>query len=359
MSRPSWQHASHILCVRLDTVGDVLMCTPAMRAIKQSRPGRQVSLLTSRGGAAAAPYLPEVDAVLQYCAPWVGSSAAHAPFIDAAMVQSLTAAQFDAAVIFSARHQSALPAAMLCYLAGIPLRLAHCRENPHHLLTHWVEDHEPGKLMRHDVQRQLDLVGSVGFEAESASLSFAVPEEDLSRVERHLASLGIGQHQRLVIMHPGANTRAPCFPAALWADVICGLWQRGGYAIVLAGEVQERPLIDEIRTLCRAPFHSLAGLLHPGQLGAAMRLASVVVCANASAAHMAMAVGTPQVNLHALAHPQRPLSPLAIRLQLPEARCNNCCQSTCAPGQCACTGALSPNQVIDAICSFAERKISA
>ncbi|UUZ53323.1 hypothetical protein LP419_31270 [Massilia sp. H-1] len=109
MNHPGWQQAANVLCVRLDSLGDVLMCTPAMRAIKQSCPGRTLSLLTSTGGAAAAPYIPELDAVLRYPAPWIKSSAPHTPLVDAAMVQSLTALQFDAAVIFTSYCQSALP----------------------------------------------------------------------------------------------------------------------------------------------------------------------------------------------------------------------------------------------------------
>ena len=66
-SMPSrWNDAAHLLCVRLDSLGDVLMCTPAMRALRAQCPQRRLTLLTSPGGAALAPYLPEVDVVLAY-----------------------------------------------------------------------------------------------------------------------------------------------------------------------------------------------------------------------------------------------------------------------------------------------------
>ncbi len=59
---------------------------------------------------------------------------------------------FDAAVIFTVYSQNPLPAAFLCYLAGIPLRLAHCRENPYQFLTDWVKDTEPEQNVRHEVR---------------------------------------------------------------------------------------------------------------------------------------------------------------------------------------------------------------
>ena len=64
-------------------------------------------------------------------------------------VATLREKAFDAAVIFTVYSQSPLPAAMLCWLAGIPLRLAHCRENLYHLLSDWIADPEPHELLRH------------------------------------------------------------------------------------------------------------------------------------------------------------------------------------------------------------------
>ena len=52
--RDVWSQARNILCVRLDALGDVLMTTPALRALKTSHPGRRITLLTSPAGAEAA-----------------------------------------------------------------------------------------------------------------------------------------------------------------------------------------------------------------------------------------------------------------------------------------------------------------
>lgn len=167
----AWRHARRILCVRLDSLGDVLMCTPAFRALRDSLPGCRLTLLTSPSGAAAAKHVPELDDVVTLKAPWMK----HEEFLHESVVQAciadLTARRFDAAVIFTSWSQSPLPAAMLCHLAGIPLRLASCRENPYQLLSHWVPEPEREGATRHEVQRQLDLVAQIGCRTADTALS--------------------------------------------------------------------------------------------------------------------------------------------------------------------------------------------
>src|SRR4030081_1665232 len=74
MTQTAWRHARNMLCIRLDYLGDVLMCTPAMRALKDSIPQCRLTLLTSSGSAAAARMIAEIDAVIEYAAPWMKSS---------------------------------------------------------------------------------------------------------------------------------------------------------------------------------------------------------------------------------------------------------------------------------------------
>jgi ADP-heptose:LPS heptosyltransferase len=143
---PVWNDVRNVLCVRLDTLGDVLMTTPALRAIKRAPQRPKITLLTSGAGAAIARHVPEIDEVLVYAAPWMKATQSREdPAPDFAMIERLRGLDFDAAAIFTVFSQNPLASAMMCYLAGIPRRLAHCRENPYQLLTDWVKDPEPAR----------------------------------------------------------------------------------------------------------------------------------------------------------------------------------------------------------------------
>lgn len=202
------------------------------------------------------------------------------------MIALLAAGRFDGAVIFTSFSQSALPAALMCQLAGIELRLAHARENPYQLLTDWVAEPEPEQLVRHEVRRQLDLMASLGWSPDEARLSFNVPSADFSWVRCLLAKHGIGPRQPFVLMHPGASAPSRRYPPALWTEAIRMLAQRGPWPVVITGEAGEADIIDAIRDGCGGQVHSLAGQLGLGQLGAAIALASVVVSNNTGPAHM-------------------------------------------------------------------------
>ncbi len=72
-----WREARRVLAVRVDSLGDVLMTTPAFAAIKAST-GARLRLLTSASGAEAARLAPDVDDVLVYDAPWMKATGMHA-----------------------------------------------------------------------------------------------------------------------------------------------------------------------------------------------------------------------------------------------------------------------------------------
>ncbi len=352
MTLAAWRNASNILCIRLDSLGDVLMCTPALRALGQARPGRTVTLLTSPAAARAAPYIPELDGVISHAVPWMKHGVDADSLRDHDLIRQLAACQFDAAVIFTSYSQSALPAALLAHLAGIPLRLAHCRENPYDLLSDWVADPEPAQQVRHEVRRQLDLVASIGCEADCARLSFRVPQADLASVRRRLAAWGINERTPFVLVHPGASAPSRRYPPERWADVIRSLSALHDWPIVLTGDRTECALVEQIRQASTTPTWSLAGELDLGQLGAVISLAGAVVCNNTGPAHIAAAVGTPLANLYAMTNPQHTPWQVHSRLLFHDVPCRFCYKSECPQGHHACLAQLPPRDVVDAITSL-------
>lgn len=352
MNEERWHAAKNLLCIRLDYLGDVLMCTPALRALRESVPGRRITLLTSAGGAAAAPHIPEVDDVLTYAAPWMKSSQPHGSGFDLAFAERLRAGGFDGAVIFTTWSQSPLPAAFLCYLAAIPLRLAHCRENPYQMLTDWLPETEPEQQVRHETRRQLDLVASIGCLTDNERLSFRIRDEDRAWIRERIGAGGIDASKPWLLCHPGASAASRRYPVGHWIEASRRLVQQAGFPLVFTGSRDEAALVDEIREGCGGKTTSLAGELDLGRLGAALSLATVAVSGNTGPAHIAAAAGTPVVDLYALTNPQHTPWQVPNRVLFRDVPCRFCYRSVCPQGHHRCLAGVEPGTVVDAVLSL-------
>lgn len=347
MGPATWAGARRILAVRLDNLGDVLMTTPALRALRESGPGRHITLLATPGGAAVAPYIPEIDATLTMDCPWVPGGA-HTPAALAATIETLRAGCFDAAAIFTVYSQNPLPAALLCWQAGIPLRLAHCRENPYGLLSDWQPESEPHIELRHEVRRQLDLVAAVGARTPDEGLSFRIPPEDSLRAMAKLRAAGGDPEQRWIVVHPGASAPSRRYPPEHFAAVAAELAELPETQIVVTGNAAESGLVAAICRAARGPLVALAGNLELGELAALIAPAALLVANNSGPAHIAAALGTPVVDIYALTNPQHAPWQVPSRVLFHDVPCRFCYRSVCAQGHHDCLRLLSPARVVAA-----------
>ncbi len=344
-----WEDAAHLLCIRLDALGDVLMTTPALRALKASNPGRRLTLLTSASGASIARLVPEIDSVITYAAPWMKSTTPRADArADLGMADRLRALRFDGAVIFTVNSQSPLPAALLCFLADIPRRLAHCRENPYQLLTDWIPELEPATVVRHEVQRQMDLVGSIGCTIQDDRLSLRVNPADTAGVGERLARRRVRASGPLVVVHAGASAASRRYPGRYFAAAARQLFEELDCDIVFTGTADEQPLVDEIRHQMGAPSTSLAGRLSLGEMAALLGQAALLVSNNTGPVHIAAAMGTPVVDLYALTNPQHTPWRVPSRVLFHDVPCRYCYNSVCPEGHHDCLQRVEPAAVVEA-----------
>ncbi len=344
-----WDAAERVLCVRLDALGDVLMTTPAIRALKESGKNRRITLVTSPSGAGIAALVPEVDEIVEYRAPWMKATPPSPDSrADHEMVERLRSGHYDAAVVFTVYSQNPLPAALMCFLADIPRRLAHCRENPYHVLTDWIPDPEPAATVRHEVRRQLDLVEAVGCRTCNERLSLRVDAGAAERVLLLLAQEGVDPASRFVVVHPGATAPSRRYPPDQFAEAARLLALEFDCPIVLTGSGDESGIVDEMRHEMGVPSLSLAGRLTLGELAALIDLAPLLVSNNSGPVHLASALGTPVVDLYALTNPQHTPWMVPSRVLFYDVPCRYCYKSVCPEGHQDCLRRVEPGAVLQA-----------
>jgi len=326
------------LAVRLDSLGDVIVTGPAVRALAAS--GDDVTLLCGARGRAAGELLPGVGRVLEWTAPWIDPEPAPVAAEDIEALRSMVAAEhFDRALIFTSFHQSPLPTALVLRLAGVPWIGAISVDYPGSLLDLRLTD-VPDDIPEH--QRALRLVRAAGY---------ALPPDDdgLPRVKKP-AGLAAAPAPYLVL-HPGTSVPARAWPAEHFRAAADRLAARG-HRVVVTGSKDEESLTKYVADGARGNVHDLGGRLDLAELAAVLAAAECVVVGNTGPAHLAAAVGTPVVSLFAPTVPAVRWAPQGAPVTLlgdQHAPCRNTRATVCPVPEHPCLASVTPDQVVDAV----------
>ncbi|HSU49732.1 MAG TPA: glycosyltransferase family 9 protein [Segetibacter sp.] len=299
----SWLHCKNILIIRADNMGDLIMSSPAIRALKETFSAK-ITVLTSSMAAGIVPAISEIDEVIVFDLPWVKAKETIASEAIFTLVQQLKQKRFDAVVIFTVFSQNPLPAAMIAYMAAIPLRLAYCRENPYDLLTNWVPDQEPYTFIQHQVLRDLRLVETIGATTKDNRLHLNVPETISAAVNDQLKYKGVNVAKPWCIFHAGVSEKKREYPFGNWVEAARKLIDEKGFQILFTGAPAEKEMCDKLAEAVGENAFSVAGLFSLQEFIALIKNAPIIVSVNTGSVHIAAAVNTPVVVLYAQTNPQ-------------------------------------------------------
>ena len=336
--------ARHVLAVRLDNDGDVLLAGPAIRALAAGH--ERLTLLCGPRGRHAAALLPGVDERVVWRAPWIDPEPE--PVDRAAtlgLADDLAGRGIDRAVIFGSFHQSPLPTALLLRLAGIPWIAATSVDYPGSLLDvrHRIADDV------HEVERALDLVAT--------ALDLRLPAGDggaLAVRRRGGAPPVPGPY---VVVHPGASVPARAWAPERNAALVAAL-AASGRTVVVTGAPAERELTARVAGEAGI---DLGGATDLAGLADVLAAAQAVVVGNTGPAHLAAAVGTPVVSLFAPTVPAARWRPWRVPHELlyVDVPCAGCRARVCPVEGHPCLGGVGVEEVVAATDRLAPVEVAA
>lgn len=327
----------HVLVVRLDSAGDVLLTGPAVRAVAAGA-GRVTYLCGPRGRAAAG-LLPGVDDVVVYRAPWIDPEPEPVAAGEVlGLVADLAGRGVDQAVVLTSWHQSALPTALVLRMAGVGTMAAISEDYPGSLLDvrHRVDDD------LHEVERALSVVATLGYR-------LAAGDDGRLRVEVPASRLSL--RTPYVVVHPGASVPARAWSPEANAALVDAL-VAAGRRVVVTGGPDERALTARVAGPPRSEVADLGGACDLAGLASVLAGADAVVVGNTGPAHLAAAVGTPVVSLFAPTVPAarwRPWGVPSVVLGDQDIACAGCRARACpVPGH-PCLSAVGVAEVVEAV----------
>jgi ADP-heptose:LPS heptosyltransferase len=339
-----------VLVARLDSMGDVLLAGPAVRAVASGGGGgtpSEVTFLCSPQGAPAAALLPGVHRTLVWSCPWITEQAPAADQESVGQLAGLLAGSgVDEAVILTSFHQSPLPLALLLRLAGVGRITGASVDFAGSLLDVRLRPGEDFPEDQPEVLRALTITRAAGFElpaGEPGRLAVRVGP-DVSRL------VGDGP---FVVVHPGAAVPARAWPADNATAAVHRL-TAAGHRVLVTGGMGERELCARV---AGRSAESLAGRTDLATLASVLRRAAVTITGNTGPAHLSAAVGTPVVSLFSPVVPAvrwRPYGVRSVVLGDQTAPCRDTRARICPVAGHPCLTSVTADEVLTACLSLME-----
>lgn len=330
MIDPEWNNARNILVMRLDNIGDVLMTAPALRAIKENLPQARLTLMASPGGVQAANLLPWIDDVLPWRVLWQDiGKLDFDPVREWELISKIRDRSFDAAIIFTSFSQTPHAAGYLCYLAGIPLRLGESKEWGGGVLSSELKS-APDEI--HQVERNLRLIESVGFQVSDRSLTIQIPDSARHSAKAMLLEHGFSANAPYILLNPWTSCQSRNYAGDRFALASRELASITGWRVVVTGMMKDCDRSLTILEALKPHAINLIGSTSLPELAALIADAQLVLTNNTSTMHLADATRTPSVIMFAGTEYESQWKPrhAPTRLLRQPTVCSPCYSFTCA-----------------------------
>jgi len=261
-------------------IGDTVMATPLLRALRKRLPRTRI-VLALRGGLAE---------LLRGC-PWVDQLqpvTATGPLGPARLARVLRRLSPQAVLLLPNGFRTALAA----WLARVPTRVGYDRDTRGALLTHRLKAEDAGPIpMVHYFNRLAQFAAAA---EDEHRLELFVSEEEESAAARLLD----GVDAPFVVINPGANRPDKRWPPERFAALADALHESHGLAAVVTGAPGEASILAGVTDAAKAPIVNLQKRgLGLGPLKAIVRRAALMVTNDTGPRHIAAALGTPLVSL--------------------------------------------------------------
>lgn len=341
---------ARILIRAANWVGDAVMTTPVVRAVRKNYPRARITVLAK---------------------PWVIPVYENNPYIDEVMVydnggrhkngmgvlrlsQDIRKAGFDLAILM----QNAFEAALLAFLAGIPERVGYNTDARTLLLNRSVRM-DPALKKKHLIAYYIGILEGVGMRPDGMNQDLMISERDSLYAGRLVHEKGLGHGRPVIGINPGATggTAKRWFPER-YAE-LCGLLaNRYQTKILIFGGPADHDLGEKIAAMAAGSCINIAGKTGLSQAFALIRACDLFVTNDSGLMHAAAALGTRQAAVIGSTDPvaTAPFSDRSTLIRVP-VLCSPCLKKEC-PVDHKCMDLIGVDRVFQICKSILNQNIS-
>jgi predicted lipopolysaccharide heptosyltransferase III len=281
----------NILLIQLKRIGDLILTTPAIGALRDKFPDASISLVVSAAVKELLPAITGVDKVFEV----------RGKTDDALDWIALSLGKFDYCLDFTRNDRSSF----LTFLSGARKRITsdHPKLRTKLRARSYNEFVEAPVGFLHTVDYHLALLKPLGIENASRATRLELPEDAVTEADQFLRIAKAGPD--FVCFHPGSARAEKFWEASRWAEIIDRCAAESGMSCVLTGGRSpiERAQIATIKAAAKSSPIDLSGKTNLLSLAALVRKARLLVTVDSAPMHFAAAWDTPQVVLFGPTNP--------------------------------------------------------
>jgi predicted lipopolysaccharide heptosyltransferase III len=280
-----------ILLLQLKRIGDLILTTPVVAALRGHFPEAEVTIVVSSECADLLPAISGVDRFLM----------ARRDPRDLALFFAVAGKRFDYCIDFTRNDRSAF----LAFLSGARTRIVSFRvrdqsKNRGRFYTDFVE-----VRMRdlHTIDYNLALLEPLRIGNGPPAPHLQLPQATQEGADALRRNWNVSKPY--VVLHPGSARREKLWEAERWAQVIERFSRDGDFDLVLTGGASnhEQAHIAAIKGKTQQPIIDLSGKTDLLTLAALIGKARLLVTVDSAPMHLAAATCTPQVILFGPTNP--------------------------------------------------------
>jgi heptosyltransferase-2 len=335
-----------ILIVRTDRIGDVLLSTPVIKALRENYPHAYIAMMVSPYAKDIVEGNPYLDDIIIYDKDGKHKSWARSIKFS----QRLKKKRFDLAVILHPTNRVHL----VTFFAAIPRRIGYDRKLGF-LLTDRIK-HTKQWGEKHELEYSLDLLRYLGIELGDKALYMPIKPESEKWVDELFNQVGVKNTDKLLAIHPGASCPSKIWPNERFADAADRLMGKYGFKCLVVAGPKDIALANNVIKHMQHPAINIAGKTSVSQLASILKKCQLFISNDSGPVHIASAMGTPVISI--FGRSQKGLSPKRWgpvgkkdKILHKEVGCIECLAHNCVK-DFACLKAITVDDVLKAVDSI-------
>ena len=328
-----------VLLVSNTAIGDTLLSTPAIRAVKKSYPGWHVGLVCDARYHSLVRYNPYIDRVHLTRSKFYGMKS---------LIRELREVEYDVAVILHGNDPESVP---MCYLAGTRTIIGMGTSKFRFLTSDPVDIEDP---FLHTIERRLELVRRLGVQAHGVHMDLITSPKTDAAAEETIRSRLSEVNGPLIGIHPAGSGSYKWWPWQRFVELADRLAERYNASFIVFCGAREMDLGESIAQAIRAPAFSTNGVYDLSCVAGMLKQCDLLVTTDSGPMHMGFSLGVPTLALIGADHPAR-IGPYKVaQVEVLYRKEEVCPESKCTNRKCldnVCLKAIQVDEVWERISS--------